>query len=43
MRALDFQVMHVPEFVEYTNMASDYTQDDELHVQMQFNDREVVV
>ena len=43
MSVLDLQAMHAPEFQEYTNMASDYAQDDELHVGMQFNDMEAVI
>ena len=39
MRTLDLEAMHAPEFPEYANMASDYTIDDELCVEMQFGDR----
>ena len=39
MRTLDLEAMHAPEFSEYANMASDYTIDDELCVEMQFGDR----
>ena len=42
-RTLHLEVTHAPEFLEYVNMASDYIAHGELHVRMQFNDREAIL
>ena len=43
MYALDIQAMHVPEFLEYANMVSDYVANGELCIGMEFNDKETII
>ena len=42
MHALDLEAMHTLKFLGYANIASEYATNGELHVGMQFNDREDV-
>ena len=43
MHVLDLEAMHTLKFLGYANIASEYATNGELHVGMQFNDREDVV